>query len=87
MSASRFYQEAWLAIAKEGGWLTAREVVELLPSGMELDDFHTRLWCMSRRQGYLAHRGEAKQSEYAVTPGCIAPSGLTVRQIAEALNP
>jgi hypothetical protein len=86
VSTSRFYREAWLTLAREGGWMKARDIVDLLPSGLELDDYHTRLWCMAKRQGYLASRGSQKQTEYAVTSDCIAPSGLTVRQISDALR-
>lgn len=76
--------EAWLIVA-QGGWWTASEVMEHMPSGMEVDDPTSLMWTMERRHKYLTGRGYGRGKEYAVTPDCIAPPGIPVRRIVQAL--
>lgn len=81
-----FYREAWLLIAQGGGWWRTREILEQLPSGIEVDDPASRLWIMANRYRYLRRRGRGEKAEYAVTDDCITPRGLTVRQVNLALR-
>jgi hypothetical protein len=79
-----FYREAWLVVA-QGGWWKPREILEQLPVGVECEQPHSYLWIMANRHHYLARRGNRQTAEYAVTPDCVTPQGLTVAQLGRAL--
>ena len=79
-----FYREAWLVVA-QGGWWGIQEILEHLPSGVEVDDAASRLWIMANRHGYLVRRGRGKTAEYAVTPECVTPHGVPVARLNAAL--
>lgn len=87
---AHFYREAWLVIAA-GGWWTQNEVLEAIPDELRARDAHTRLWYMART-GYLVKRGAApkpgergtRRLEYAVTPDCHVPTGVTAGRLVEA---
>jgi hypothetical protein len=51
-----FCQEAWLLVA-QGGWWKPRDILEQLPSGVEVDDASCQLWIMANRHKYLQRRG------------------------------
>lgn len=79
-----FYREAWL-VAAQGGWWKQDEILEQLPSGCEVDKPSNRLWIMAKRYSYFATRGEKDSREYAVTPECVTPAGISVRRLSAAL--
>jgi len=84
MSASvGFYRAAWLLVA-QGGWWTPQEIIERIPLSVEINEAHSLLWCMARRDGFLSVRGERRKPQYAVTPDCHVPRGMTVREVMEA---
>lgn len=80
-----FYREAWLVVA-QGGWWRQREILEQLPSGVEVDDPGNRLWIMANRQGYLETRGEKDGRQYAVTSDCVTPHGIPLERLQRALS-
>lgn len=77
-------QQIWLVVA-QGGWWKTKEVYAHVGLDIDPDDFSNFMWVMSRRRGYLSTRGRGRDREYAVTSECIAPYGLTVRQITGAI--
>lgn len=79
-----FYREAWLVVA-QGGWWKLREIIEQIPSGVEVEQPHCQMWIMARRYGYFVTRGGKGATEYAVTPECMVPRGITVQRLNEAL--
>jgi hypothetical protein len=79
-----FCQEAWLLVA-QGGWWKPRDILEQLPSGVEVDDASCQLWIMANRHKYLQRRGKASDAEYSVTPECITPRGIPVGRVNQAL--
>lgn len=80
-----FYREAWLVVA-QGGWWKRAEILERLPSGVEVDDPYNRLWVMERRHNYLQSRGAGRNREYAVTDQCVIPHGIPVKRLTQALH-
>jgi hypothetical protein len=80
-----FCQEAWLLIAEGGGWWRASDILEQLPSGIEVDDASCQLWIMANRHNYLKRRGRGMKAEYCVTQDCVTPRGLPVRRVNQAL--
>lgn len=97
MAAIGFDRAAWLVIAR-GGWWRPMEIVEQLPLDLDIapDATYSRLWIMAQRHRTLrrrkpetgrAKRGpEARISEYAVTPDCLVPRGLSLREILAAVG-
>lgn len=84
-SAAGFSAAAWLVIA-QGGWWTTAEVLASVTTDMGISGGHRMLWHMANRFGTLAVRGTRFAREYAVTPACKIPQGLTVAQVQAALN-
>lgn len=77
-------KEAWLVVASEG-WLSAPEIMERMPSGVEVNKPHCYLFHMVRR-GLLVARGSYKTRQYGVTAKCIAPYGVDVGRLCGALG-
>jgi hypothetical protein len=77
-------REIWLIVAQGGWWKTAEIKAHLDPE-MDLSHVHNRLWVLTNRQRCLVTRGTGENREYAVSPDCVAPYGLTVRQITGAV--
>lgn len=83
----------WQLIAS-GGWWAPGEIAEAL--GMPKASVHSRLQSM-KQCGYVVRRaislelrvrrrGRPECVEYAVNNDCIVPSGLTAKQVLDALN-
>lgn len=77
-------REIWLVVA-QGGWWTSEEIKRHIDPHLNDAGVRNRLWIMTYRQGVLKTRGEGKERQYAVTPECFTPYGITVRKLTEAL--
>jgi hypothetical protein len=84
-SNAGFFRAAWLIIAR-GGWWKVSDIVAALP--LEIDGWTASalLWAMAHRHQMLATRGHRKDRQYAVTPECRIPKGVTAGDAALALT-
>ena len=74
---------AWLAIAS-GGWWTSREVWESLDNDATRQQIHESLHHMATH-GFIEKR-RTSPMQYAVSPACKVPQGLTVAEVLRALG-
>jgi len=85
----------WLVIARTG-WCTLEEVraesdvVDRISITRRVHDLKARCYVAARpipkeRRAKNTGRGSAQRTEYAVTPDCLVPCGLTAGEVANAL--
>lgn len=77
----------WVLVA-QGGWWKPDEVFEQMDpdSDMTRREVVGRLWMMANRDNSLARRDGPDGPEYAITPECKPPRGVTVADVMKAVG-
>lgn len=84
MNPHDFFKGAFLVIAT-GGWWNAKEVVAAMGGReIEVPDAHTKLYYAAKQRKYFLMRGGYGKKEFAVTPECIIPEGITAGEFVKA---
>lgn len=85
MRASDLTKTAWLALLREGGWWTPRELAEhlgLAKGSIDRKDLTPCLRGMAIN-GSVNKRKDDAGTHYAVLPGCMVPRGISVGEVIQ----
>lgn len=91
MKPNPLTRQVWVFLLSQGGWWTVAEAIKHNPAWAEslstrqqvsaaLRNFHQYGSCEQRLPP------GARDYQYAVTPPCVVPLGVTLRDIMEAVN-